>query len=769
VPVAGNPEDRTLAILVSPLRVGRSPRIPLLVGADLLKHYLAWKGESACTFIGVSHGGLWAARAAGLKGGGPQALEKLHRQLEESLRRSADRLRLSPADRSFFTLEEDYRRTAVKAFQTLFEQGALCRRSVVVPWCPNCRTSLDPDRNRKARRFKTSALVVLVALKGTEKSLPVPFTEPELLGACVGLAVHPEDKRFAPLAGKAAKLPLYGREVRIVSTSYETTPGSLRPLLPAYDQGDLKLAQANKLQVIDVLDEAGRLNAQAGRYGGLDRKTARDWILADLAGKKAVGGLHTVEKTRALCEICGTELTWRYSEEWFVDMMALGEPVRALGLLRRIEPASFRTQVLEESNRELWCISRRCAWGLPLPVWYCGGCADYIVSEQSPDQCPQCGCENFHPASEKLAAGFLAALLPLVAKGYGSEEEEPAAGTLAVDTEIFHPEEAESAFLTLCLCQALDPDSLPAHIVRMGVESGSEDSSEFQAPPDALRLSLAAGGQLTPKEAEDLLGRLVRLVESLVADGCRPAASDKALPLPERWLQAKLHSGTWALQRCLEARRITYSGAVLATTVLRPLVDVYGPAAARRPQEAKAAALYEIAMRVVPYLQLFAPETAARLQDLLFERLMNPSSFPQAGPPQGGKDLLDRVRAFVRVASIFEKEPGAAAGGALRCRRSQEADFREIARAFERTDVAAAFDRPAGEGPCAGRMIGDMALLVPVEDQEKGNVERLIERLRERQRRHGGAQQQGSEFVEFIAELRRFAGGERPLSGSREP
>ena len=84
-----------------------------------------------------------------------------------------------------------------------------------------------------------------------------------------GVAVHPEDERYAALikAGAKVKLPLVGREIPIVADEYsdpEKGTGAVK-ITPAHDFNDFEVGKRHDLAQINVLDAYGKINDEAPR------------------------------------------------------------------------------------------------------------------------------------------------------------------------------------------------------------------------------------------------------------------------------------------------------------------------------------------------------------------------------------------------------------------------------------------------------------------------------------------------------------------------
>ena len=96
------------------------------------------------------------------------------------------------------------------------------------------------------------------------------------------IAVNPKDDRFKDLVGKFVIVPIVGRKIRIIEDDYadpEQGTGALK-ITPAHDFNDYEVGQRNKLEIINIFTEGGKINENAPKeYIGLDRFEARKRIL----------------------------------------------------------------------------------------------------------------------------------------------------------------------------------------------------------------------------------------------------------------------------------------------------------------------------------------------------------------------------------------------------------------------------------------------------------------------------------------------------------
>ena len=80
------------------------------------------------------------------------------------------------------------------------------------------------------------------------------------------VAVHPEDERYQDYIGKTILLPLMNREIPIIADSYvdrEFGTGVVK-ITPAHDPNDFEVGLRHKLPQINILNDDGSLNEEAG-------------------------------------------------------------------------------------------------------------------------------------------------------------------------------------------------------------------------------------------------------------------------------------------------------------------------------------------------------------------------------------------------------------------------------------------------------------------------------------------------------------------------
>ena len=277
--------------------------------------------------------------------------------------------------RERFTMEEGLSRAVLRAFVGLYKAGLIYRDKRLVNWDVQLQTAVS-DLEVQATEVDGHLWYLRYPVEGTGEHLTVATTRPETMLGDTAVAVHPDDPRFAHLQGRHVLLPLVGRRIPIVADEYsdpEKGTGAVK-ITPAHDFNDFEVGRRHGLEAISVLDELGRVNANAPEtYRGLDRFAARRRVVAEL---EALGLLERIEKHRHTVphgDRSGTPLEPLLTDQWYCDAGTLAqEAIRAVEDGRtRFVPRQWENTYFEwMRNIQPWCISRQLWWGHQIPAWY---------------------------------------------------------------------------------------------------------------------------------------------------------------------------------------------------------------------------------------------------------------------------------------------------------------------------------------------------------------------------------------------------------------
>ncbi len=278
--------------------------------------------------------------------------------------------------RERFTMDEGLSRAVLKVFVELYRQGLIYRDKRLVNWDPKFLTAIS---DLEVVNVETAGHLwhFKYPLKGREgEFITVATTRPETMLGDSGVAVHPEDERYANLVGQTAILPIVGREIPIVADEYadpEQGSGAVK-ITPAHDFNDFEVGRRHDLELINVLDANACLNETVPeKYRGMERFEARRAIVEEMEAlglvEKIEDHTHTVpygDRSNVVIE------PW-LTDQWYVDAKTLAAPA-----IKAVEDGEtvFVPQNWEKTyfewmrNIQPWCISRQLWWGHRIPAWY---------------------------------------------------------------------------------------------------------------------------------------------------------------------------------------------------------------------------------------------------------------------------------------------------------------------------------------------------------------------------------------------------------------
>ncbi|GAB4339385.1 MAG: valine--tRNA ligase [Flammeovirgaceae bacterium] len=289
-------------------------------------------------------------------------------------------------ERTSFTMDKKYYDAVILTFVDLYNKGLIYRGARMVNWDPKGKTALS-DEEVIYKDAKSKLFYVKYKIVDSQDFITIATTRPETILADTGVCVNPHDARYKHLVGKKAIIPLINREVPIIADEYVDTSfgtGCLK-ITPAHDINDYNLGLKYNLEVIDILDDEGKLNEKAKLYVGKDRFEVRKQIVKDL---EELGQLEKVEEIAnkvGHSERTDAVVEPKLSTQWFVSMKKLCEPALECVLDGRVKlyPSKFvNTYRHWMENVKDWCISRQLWWGHRIPAYYLPN-GEFVVAESA--------------------------------------------------------------------------------------------------------------------------------------------------------------------------------------------------------------------------------------------------------------------------------------------------------------------------------------------------------------------------------------------------
>ncbi|MDO8634007.1 MAG: valine--tRNA ligase [archaeon] len=337
--------------------------------------------------------------------------------------------------RLYRTISQESQRTAQLSFIEIFESGRAYRKEAPTMWCPKCETAIaqaeleDEEKNSKL-------FFVSLDIEGSGQ-ITIATTRPEMMPACVGIHVNPQDKRYKGLVGKKVSLPFFERKVPIIANPdvkmdfgtgavYHCTFGG---------QQDVEWALAFNAPLIEIIGKNGRLNQKAGQFSGLNVLDARKKIVEELQKMSRIQKTEDIVNVTNVHERCKTPIEILTSRQWFVKYLDLKS--KFIEQARKINwaPLHMRSRMENWVNglKWDWNISRQRYFGVAFPAWYCKKCGETILAERKnlpvdplkdlpPKKC-RCGSNEFEGEKDVFDTWFTSSLTPQIALRWREDEK----------------------------------------------------------------------------------------------------------------------------------------------------------------------------------------------------------------------------------------------------------------------------------------------------------------------------------------------------------
>ncbi len=340
--------------------------------------------------------------------------------------------------KTYSTINDHCRRISQQSFVDLYKKNLVYKAKKPALWCTTCQTAIS-QADLEAEE-KESELVYIKAKTETGEDLVFATTRPELLPACMGISVHPDDARYKKLIGKKVIMPITNAEV--VLSADEATDinfGSGVVYYCSYGGGECIewLERHSEAKTTNLILAYGKISESGGKYAGQTVLEARKNIVEDL---KKIGALEKIEPIKHsvyVHERCQTDVEYIETDQWFVKLLDKKDE-----FLKRGEEFKWFPQRMAKNYADWvsglkwdWCISRQRYYGVPFPVWYCKKCGGIILAEEKDlpidpleimpagKKCSKCGGSEFIPETDVMDTWMTSSLTPVIAAKLFTDEK----------------------------------------------------------------------------------------------------------------------------------------------------------------------------------------------------------------------------------------------------------------------------------------------------------------------------------------------------------
>ena len=202
---------------------------------DIMTRWHRMLGDPTLWLPGADHagiGGQWVVEkllaTEGLTRqdlGRDAILERVWEYMTQYRGRIREQMRILGAScdwsRFRFTMDPGPARAVRRNFKHLYDKGLIYRGERLISWCPRCMTALS-DLEVVHKEVNGNLWHLAYPVDGTDETIVVATTRPETMLGDTGVAVHPEDERYAHLIGRHVRLPIVGRLIPIVADDQST-------------------------------------------------------------------------------------------------------------------------------------------------------------------------------------------------------------------------------------------------------------------------------------------------------------------------------------------------------------------------------------------------------------------------------------------------------------------------------------------------------------------------------------------------------------------
>ena len=373
---------------------------------DCLVRWKRMNGFHTFFVPGVDHAGIATQvvveKKLALKGisrhdlGREKFIEEVYKWKDHSCETICDQMRKLGVscdwDKFVFTMDEDRNKAVIESFIKLKEEGIIYRANRIVNWSCDLKSAISnievdtieltkPTKLNVPGYDKTVEFGVIIEfaykIKGTDQELVVATTRIETMLGDVAVAVHSQDPRYKDIVGKELEHPFIPDRKIVVITDDELVDmefgsGAVK-VTPAHDPNDYKCGKRNNLEFINIMNDDGTMNENAGPYAGMKRYDVRRQIIQDLKDKKLYKDTKPNPMSLGLCSRSKDVIEPILKPQWYVK--ATDDLIKHMFDIVKteemnIQPTNFRAVWNDWMGKlEDWCISRQLWWGHRCPAY----------------------------------------------------------------------------------------------------------------------------------------------------------------------------------------------------------------------------------------------------------------------------------------------------------------------------------------------------------------------------------------------------------------
>jgi len=275
------------------------------------------------------------------------------------------------------TDSKDYRAFTQATFIESWKKGLIYEATRPNNFCTKTRTTIA-DNEINYEEKPTKLVYLKFKIKGENKDVIIATTRPEMLNACAVALFNPKDERYKGMEGKILIVPLYNKEIKLISHPYAKPEfGSGIVMICSYgDYSDVRIFRELKLKETIMINENGTMTKNAGKYAGLPVEKAREEIIKDLFEANLVTKIENIMHRTPMSERGNVPIEIIPMKEYYLKQMDFVKEIEKIAEEIIFHPKEMKQILLDwlKSISQDWPISRRRYYGTEIPIWYCEAC-----------------------------------------------------------------------------------------------------------------------------------------------------------------------------------------------------------------------------------------------------------------------------------------------------------------------------------------------------------------------------------------------------------